>query len=152
MTKFKELLPKIAYFAGAFAVVVGALIFVLATDFVLKLGAAWLFIVMFLTIAACACQVLSDSYRDKRKTAIILKAVALVLCIVLIAFMFIYMGAAFKSDGKGSVDDLFYLKRYTSNNKAFCTMIVTITVVFVALSVAGLTLDLVKTIRAKGDE
>lgn len=152
MTKFKELLPKIAYFVGAFAVVVGALIFVLATDFVLKLGAAWLFVVMVLAIAACACQVLSDSYRDKRKTAIILKAVAIVLCIALIAFMFIYMSAAFKSTGKASVDDLFYLKKYTPNNKSFCTMVVIITVVFAALSVVGLTYDLVRTIRAKDDE
>ncbi|MBQ4272649.1 MAG: hypothetical protein IJB95_03245, partial [Clostridia bacterium] len=58
----KELFQKIAYFVGAFAVVVGALLFVLLTDFLLKLGAAWMFVTIVLALGACVCQVLSDTY------------------------------------------------------------------------------------------
>lgn len=145
----KELFQKIAYFVGAFAVVVGALLFVLLTDFLLKLGAAWMFVTIVLALGACVCQVLSDTYRDRRKTAIILKAVAIALCVLLIAFMFIYMTTAFK--GMDNVDNIFYIKKYTKSNKAICSVVVIVTVIFSALSVAGLTFDMVKTITTKDE-
>lgn len=145
----KELFAKIAYFVGAFAVVVGALFYVLITDLMLKLGAAWMFVTIVLALGACVCQVLSDTYRDRRKTAIILKAVAIFLCVLLIAFMFIYMTSAFK--GIDNVDSIFYLKKYTKGSKALCTIIVIVTCVFSALSVAGLTCDLIKTIKTKDE-
>ena len=151
----KELFAKIAYFVGAFAVVVGALFYVLITDLMLKLGAAWMFVTIVLALGACVCQVLSDTYRDRRKTAIILKAVAIFLCILLIAFMFIYMSTAFKGvqkDGKEDIDNIFYIKKYTSKaNKMLCMLVVIITVVFSALSVVGSTFDLVKTITTKDE-
>ena len=145
----KELFQKIAYFVGAFAVVVGALLFVLLTDFLLKLGAAWMFVTIVLALGACVCQVLSDTYRDRRKTAIILKAVAIALCVLLIAFMFIYMTTAFK--GMDNVDNIFYIKKYTKSNKAICSVVVIVTVIFSALSIAGLTFDMVKTITTKDE-
>ena len=145
----KELFQKIAYFVGALAVVVGALLFVLLTDFLLKLGAAWMFVTIVLALGACVCQVLSDTYRDRRKTAIILKAVAIALCVLLIAFMFIYMTTAFK--GMDNVDNIFYIKKYTKSNKAICSVVVIVTVIFSALSVAGLTFDMVKTITTKDE-
>ena len=145
----KELFQKIAYFVGAFAVVVGALLFVLLTDFLLKLGAAWMFVTIVLALGACVCQVLSDTYRDRRKTAIILKAVAIALCVLLVAFMFIYMTTAFK--GMDNVDNIFYIKKYTKSNKAICSVVVIVTVIFSALSVAGLTFDMVKTITTKDE-
>ena len=145
----KELFQKIAYFVGAFAVVVGALLFVLLTDFLLKLGAAWMFVTIVLALGACVCQVLSDTYRDRRKTAIILKAVAIALCVLLIAFMFIYMTTAFK--GMDNADNIFYIKKYTKSNKAICSVVVIVTVIFSALSVAGLTFDMVKTITTKDE-
>ena len=145
----KELFAKIAYFVGAFAVVVGALFYVLITDLMLKLGAAWMFVTIVLALGACVCQVLSDTYRDRRKTAIILKAVAIFLCVLLIAFMFIYMTSAFK--GIDNVDSIFYLKKYTKGSKALCTIIVIVTCVFSALSVTGLTCDLIKTIKTKDE-
>lgn len=145
----KELFAKIAYFVGAFAVVVGALLFVLLTDFLLKLGAAWMFVTIVLALGACVCQVLSDTYRDRRKTAIILKAVAIFLCVLLIAFMFIYMMTAF--NGMDNPDNIFYIKKYTKSNKSICTVVVIVTVVFSVLSIAGLTFDLVKTITSKDE-
>lgn len=145
----KELFQKIAYFVGAFAVVVGALLFVLLTDFLLKLGAAWMFVTIVLALGACVCQVLSDTYRDRRKTAIILKAVAIALCVLLVAFMFIYMTTAFK--GMDNTDNIFYIKKYTKSNKAICSVVVIVTVIFSALSVAGLTFDMVKTITTKDE-
>ena len=145
----KELFQKIAYFVGAFAVVVGALLFVLLTDFLLKLGAAWMFVTIVLALGACVCQVLSDTYRDRRKTAIILKAVAIALCVLLVAFMFIYMTTAFK--GMDNVDSIFYIKKYTKSNKAICSVVVIVTVIFSALSVAGLTFDMVKAITTKDE-
>ena len=145
----KELFAKIAYFVGAFAVVVGALFFVLVTDLALKLGSAWMFVTIVLALGACVCQVLSDTYRDRRKTAIILKAVAIFLCVLLIAFMFIYMTSAFK--GIDNVDSIFYIKKYTKGFKALCTIIVIVTSVFSALSIAGLTFDLIKTIKTKDE-
>lgn len=145
----KELFAKIAYFVGAFAVVVGALFFVLVTDLALKLGSAWMFVTIVLALGACVCQVLSDTYRDRRKTAIILKAVAIFLCVLLIAFMFIYMTSAFK--GIDNVDSIFYIKKYTKGFKTLCTIIVILTSVFSALSIAGLTFDLIKTIKTKDE-
>lgn len=145
----KELFSKIAYFMGAFAVVVGALLFVLLTDFLLKLGAAWMFVTIVLALGACVCQVLSDTYRDRRKTAIILKAVAIFLCVLLIAFMFIYMVTAF--NGVDNPDSIFYIKKYTKSNRSICTVVVIVTVVFSVLSIAGLTFDLVKTITTKDE-
>lgn len=145
----KELFQKIAYFVGAFAVVVGAMIFVMATDLTLKLGAAWMFVTIVLALGACVCQVLSDTYRDRRKTAIILKAVAIALCVMLIAFMFIYMTAAL--DVKATTEGIFALNKLSKAQKAFCTVVVVITVVFSALSVVGLTFDLVKTIATKDE-
>lgn len=145
----KELFSKIAYFVGAFAVVVGALLFVVLTDFLLKLGAAWMFVTIVLALGACACQVLADTYRDRRKTAIILKAVAIALCVLLIAFMFIYMTTAFK--GMDNVDNIFYIKKYTKSNRAICSVVVIVTVIFSALSVAGLTFDMIKTIKTKDE-
>lgn len=145
----KELFAKIAYFMGAFAVVVGALFFVLVTDLALKLGSAWMFVTIVLALGACVCQVLSDTYRDRRKTAIILKAVAIFLCVLLIAFMFIYMTSAFK--GIDNVDSIFYIKKYTKGFKTLCTIIVILTSVFSALSIAGLTFDLIKTIKTKDE-
>ena len=149
MTKNKELFPKIAYFVGAFAVVVGAIFFVFATDFLLKLSSAWMFITIVLGIGACVCQVLSDSYRDKRKTAILLKAIAIALCVLLIAFMFIYLHTA--SVGVDNPDSIFYLKKYTKSNKFICTVVVVVTVVFAALSTMALTFDLIKTATKKDE-
>ena len=149
MTKNKELFPKIAYFVGAFAVVVGAIFFVFATDFLLKLGAAWMFVTIVLALGACVCQVLSDNYRDRRKTAIILKAIAIALCVLLIAFMFIYMSTAFK--GVKDVDSIFYIKKYTKTQQAYCWLVVIVNVVFSALSTAGLTFDLIKTATSKDE-
>ena len=143
----KELFAKIAYFVGAFAVVVGALFFVLITDLALKLGSAWMFVTIVLALGACVCQVLSDTYRDRRKTAIILKAVAIFLCVLLIAFMFIYLSTG--TTGVKNADSIFYIKKYTKSNRALCTMVVVVTTVFSALSAAALTFDLVKTITTK---
>lgn len=143
----KELFSKIAYFVGAFAVVVGAIFFVFATDFLLKLGAAWMFVTIVLALGACVCQILSDTYRDRRTTAIVLKAVAILLCVLLIAFMFIYLSTA--TTGVKNADSIFYIKKYTKSNRALCTMVVIVTTVFSALSAAALTFDLVKTITTK---
>ena len=143
----KELFSKIAYFVGAFAVVVGAVFFVFATDFLLKLGAAWMFVTIVLALGACVCQILSDTYRDRCTTAIVLKAVAILLCVLLIAFMFIYLSTA--TTGVKNADSIFYIKKYTKSNRALCTMVVIVTTVFSALSAAALTFDLVKTIATK---
>ncbi len=144
----KSLLNNISFIVAIVGSALAGLFYVMVADLTLGLGAMWLFIAIVLAFGSVVCNVLSDNYKEQRKTMYILKGVATVLMVVFVSYMFVYMTNGLK----GVAEGLFAIKKYASAEKKFYCSLVTIgSVVLGAISVVGSTLNIILTTQIKDE-
>lgn len=134
----KDNLKKTFYWLGMAGAFVAGLAFVLLCDIVIKIGSMWLFASILLSLGSGICEMLSETFREKRKTCIALKGAALGLAIAFIGFLpFFRFGP---------------LISFETNREKGLSLIITIICVAITLvALVGQIGDLALTVKNKED-
>ena len=93
----KKALNTIMLFIGAIGIFVAGLIYVLIADLYLKVRSSWLIIALLLCLGSSIFFILSVIFKEKRKKMIVFRSIGIAVCVCFIAYMAIYLTAAFNS-------------------------------------------------------
>lgn len=97
MLETENTVSNVAFFVGGALILLAGLLYVLIADLYLKVRSSWLMIALIFSLASCILFFLSAKFKETPRLCILFKSIGIALCVLFIAFMFIYLDSALKS-------------------------------------------------------
>lgn len=140
----KNLIKNITFAIGGLLIAAAVLIFALVGDLSLKIGSAYLIILIVTGLGSAICFLLSSRFRDEPKKILLLKLIGITLAVLFIVAFFFLFYLTTLADASDVYDETssvakalnFFTLQYVSNT--YRTDNIVIFSIFLAVSAIGL--------------
>lgn len=140
----KNLIKNITFAIGGLLIAAAVLIFALVGDLSLKIGSAYLIILIVTGLGSAICFLLSSRFRDEPKKILLLKLIGIALAVLFIVAFFFLFYLTTLADASDVYDETssvakalnFFTLQYVSNT--YRTDNIVIFSIFLAVSAIGL--------------